>query len=485
MRINTRDPSVLTLVVLTGLFALGAAGAAAGAAWIATRPGQTDLDALREEGVITMITQNSQHAYYLDRGEPAGFEYELGVAFAEYLGVELRVVTPPWSEMVPSLVAAQGDFIAASFTDIESRRDDVTFSEPYMIVRQHLIVHASDHGVRHMADMHGMTVHVRAGTSYERRLRELQGGGLEIEVVTHRDRPTEDLIRAVAAREIQATVADTHVARLNRRYYPDVRPALAVSGPQPLAWAVRSDAEELLGAIDRFFRVVKERGVFDRIHDRYYANTAVFDYVDIKVFHERIRTRLPEFETLIKEEARKYGFDWRLIAALAYQESHYHPLSTSVAGAGGFMQLTPATAREMGVRDRYDPAQSIRAGVEYLARMYERFGNAATDRDRLLLAMASYNVGYGHVLDAQAIAREKGLPPGRWSSLEQTLPLLSREEYFRRAPHGYARGTEPVRYINQILTYYDILRQLSPLEEDLGADGDGVDKENATTAGQR
>ncbi len=471
VRINMRDPRIVMLTVLIGCLTL----AAVAAAWFVLRPRHTHLDAVRDAGTITMITQNSQHAYYLDRGAPAGFEYELAAAFADFLGVELNVTTPPWSSMVPALLAAEGDFIAAAFTNIEPRRRHVVFSEPYMIVRQHLIVHASDHGVRRMEDMFGMTVHVREGTSYERRLRELKAGGLQIDVVAHRNRPTEDLIRAVAGREIQATVADTHVARLNRRYYPDVRMAFAISGPQPLAWAAPPDAEELVGEINQFFRVVKESGLFDRIYDRYYGNTEVFDYVDIKVFHERIRSRLPEFEVLIRREAQKHGFDWRLIAALAYQESHYHPLATSYAGARGLMQLTRTTALEMGIRDRYDPAQSIRAGVEYLATMHERFDTAASERDRLLLAMASYNVGYGHVLDAQAIAREKGLDAGRWSSLEETLPLLSRPEYYRRAAHGYARGTEPVRYINRILTYYDILRRLAPSEEEHVADGNGTD----------
>ena len=478
MRVDTRDPRIVVLTVLIGCLTL----AATVAAWFVLRPRHTQLDAVRDAGTITMITQNSQHAYYLDRGEPAGFEYELAAAFARFLGVDLSVTTPPWSEMVPALLAAQGDFIAAAFTNIEPRRRHVAFSEPYMIVRQHLIVHASDHGVRRMADMFGMTVHVREGTSYERRLRELKAGGLQIDVIVHPDRPTEDLIRAVANREIQATVADTHVARLNRRYYPDVRMAFAISGPQPLAWAVPRDAEKLAEEMNRFLRVVKEDGRFDRIYDRYYGNTEVFDYVDIKVFHERIRTRLPEFEELIRREARKHGFDWRLIAALAYQESHYHPLATSHAGARGLMQLTRVTAREMGVRDRYDPTQSIRAGVEYLATMYERFDAAASDRDRLLLAMASYNVGYGHVLDARAIAREMGLDPGRWSSLEEALPLLSRPEYYRHAAHGYARGTEPVRYINRILTYYDILRRLSPSEEDTVADGNGAARDSPSPA---
>jgi membrane-bound lytic murein transglycosylase F len=423
------------------------------------------LEKVRERGTITVLTQNTQHAYYLLRGEPAGFEYELAREFADSLGVELLVQTRPWSELIPALEAGDGDFIAASLTSAEERRDRVAFSDPYLIVRQQLIVHASRRGVRDLADVNGMTVHVRAGTSYENRLRELIAGGLQAELVVHRDRPTEDLIRAVAQEEIEATVADTHEAQLNRRYYPDVRIALALSGPQPLAWAVRPGDRALRAEIDSFFEAMKDDGTFDRIYERYYGGTEVFDYVDIKVFHRRLETRLPRYEEIFKREADRYGFDWRMIAAMAYQESHYRPLATSYTGARGLMQITTVTAEELGLENRLDPEQSIRGGVAYLHRLYERFDQVENERERLLFAMASYNVGYGHVRDAQELARGRGLDPTRWQSLEETLPLLSNPEYYRELPHGYARGREPVRYVNRILEYYDILRRLEPEPE--------------------
>jgi membrane-bound lytic murein transglycosylase F len=427
--------------------------------------GRSDLGRIREEGRITVITHNSQHAYYIDGDQAAGFEYELAAAFADELGVQLAVRTPPWSEMVAELRSGEGDFIAAAFTNTHARRERLDFTEPYLIVRQHLIVHASNYSVRRMADMFGMTVHVREGTSYEARLRELKAGGLQIDIVVHPDTPTEELIRAVHEEEIQATVADTHIARLNRRYYPDVRMAVAISGPQALAWAVRPGSDDLRHAIDSFFDQAKDSGLYYRIHDRYYGNIEIFDYVDIKVFHERVQTRLPRYEDIFRREARRYGFDWRLIAAMAYQESHYHPLATSYTGVRGLMQVTLDTAREMGIENRLDPAQSVHAGVKYLASLRGRFNEIDRDRDRLLMAMAAYNVGLGHVRDAQRIARKRGLDPARWSSIEETLPLLSMPEYYRDARHGYARGREPVRYVDRILTYYDILKQLEPKDE--------------------
>jgi membrane-bound lytic murein transglycosylase F len=429
---------------------------------IALRLTPTEIDRIRERGTITVLTQNTQHAYYTVRGEPAGFEYELAAAFAAYLGVELAVETRRWSELIPALLRQEGDFIAASMTNIEERRTRVAFSEPYLIVRQQLIVHISRRDVRRLADVNGLTVHVREGTSYEARLRELIGGGLQAGIVLHEDRPTEDLIRAVAREEIEATIADTHVARLNRRYYPDVRLALAMSGPEPLAWAVRPGARALRREIDAFFEQARRDGTFDRIYNRYYGDTEVFDYVDIKVFHRRLETRLPHYEEIFRREAARYGFDWRLIAAMAYQESHYHPLATSYTGVRGLMQITLATAKQLGVENRLDPEQSIRGGVAYLDWLYGRFDDIGDERERLLFAMAAYNVGYGHVRDAQRLARRRGLDPERWQSLEETLPLLADPSYYPDLPHGYARGREPVRYINRILEYYDILRRLEP-----------------------
>ncbi len=426
----------------------------------------TELDRIRERGAITVLTQNTQHAYYTLRGAPAGFEYELAAAFADHLGVELDVEVRPWSELIPALTESEGDFIAAAMTNTQERRSRVAFSDPYLIVHQQLIVHASRYEIRGMDDMNGMAVHVREGTSYEGRLRELIRGGLRAEVVTYADRPTEDLIGAVAEGEIEATVADTHIARLNRRYHPDIRIAFAISGPEPLGWAVRPEDDALRREINGFFESLKEEGRFARIYDRYYGNTEVFDYVDAKAFHRRIQTRLPHYEDIFRREAERYGFDWRFIAAMAYQESHYYPLATSYTGVRGLMQITLATARDLGVEDRLDPEQSIRGGVAYLDWLHGRFDDIEGDRDRLLFALAAYNVGYGHVRDAQELARERELDPSSWHALEETLPLLSQPQYYRRLPHGYARGQEPVRYVNRILEYYDILRRLEQEENE-------------------
>lgn len=186
----------------------------------------------------------------------------------------------------------------------------------------------------------------------------------------------------------------------------------------------------------------------------------VFDYIDLKRFHQKIKTKLPKYEKIIKQEASKYGLDWTLIAAVMYQESHFNPKARSYTGVRGLMQLTLPTARELGVKNRLDPVQSIQGGVKYLKKLWERFEDVHGP-DRILFTLASYNVGYGHVRDAQMLATLQGLDMKTWASVEQCLPLLMDEEYYRQTKYGYARGTEPVKYVKRIIAYYDILRKIT------------------------
>lgn len=452
---GTKRKAALLFLFLAALLATAVVG------YRRLRPRDESLSAVLERGTLRFLTQNNAHTYYTYRGEPVGFEYDLAAAFAEHLGVELEVITLPWSQLFSALEEGRGDILGASVTVTPERRERFAFSEGYMVVRQEVIVHASNYAVRDLTDIMGMAVHVRRGTSYETRLRELMDGGLDIELILEDDVPTEELIRRVAEEEIPATVADSNIALLNRRYYPDAKITFSISAPQLIAWAMKPESEALVNEVNSFLRSIRETETYDRIYERYYDNVRVFDYFDTVVFHRRVATRLPKYLEAIKREADRFHFDWRLIAAVAYQESHYHPFARSHTGVEGFMQVTRRTAREMGIDNRLDAEQSIYAGVKYLSRLRERFSDIPNPRDRLLFSMAAYNVGYGHVRDAQEIAREKGLNPRRWSSLEEVLPLLRNPEYYRETVHGYARGTEPVRYVNRILTYYDILRRIA------------------------
>jgi len=414
---------------------------------------------IEETGTITVITRNNAHCYYTYRGQDMGFEYDLAKAFADYLGVELKVkVAQSWDDLLPSLEEGVGDFVAASMTITPSRSDMADFSREYLSVQQKVIVHKNNTKIRTVADLDGKSVHVRRGTSYEERLRELKQEGLDIRIVLHEDVLTEALIEAVADRKIDITIADSNVAFLNRRYYPDIRIAFPVEIPQFLGWAVANGERALLRKINKFFKKIKEDGTFEDIYNRYYANVERFDHLDIKRFQERIETRLPRYEKVIREASDRYGFDWRLVAALIYQESQFNPWAKSFSGVRGLMQLTLPTAEDMGIDNRINPRESIMGGVRYFRELHDLY-DKASEPDRTRIALAAYNVGKGHVLDARRIASRKNLDPNKWTSLEKTLPLLSEPRHYKKSRFGYCRGREPVIHVQNIVTYYDILKR--------------------------
>lgn len=426
---------------------------------IAEPAGKGTLEDIKEKGKITVIMTNNANVYYSYRDEYMGFEYDLVKKFAEFLGVKLEVITPGWDEMFQALNSGEGDMIAAGVTITKPREKLADFSEGYLEVQQQIIIHKNNNSIDKIKDLNGKKIHIRSQTSYEQRLKELKNNGLNIDIVFHENMPTEELIRMVAEKEIEVTVADSNIAKLNQRYYPDIRIAFPISEPQQLGWAVRNNSDKLREKINEFFHQIEKNGTFSQIYERYYRNVSIFDYVDIKRFHRRLKTRLPKYKDIIKKAAEKHGFDWRLIAAMVYQESHFNPYARSYTGVRGLMQVTQRTAREMGINNRMKPAQSVKAGVGYLAKIYHRFDEIKDPETKMLFALASYNVGYGHVRDAQDICRKKGWDPEKWSSLKKALPLLRERKYYKNTTYGYARGTEPVRYVRRIMTYYDIIKQ--------------------------
>ncbi len=415
------------------------------------------LRKIKNRGSLIVITDNSAHGFYLYQDRPMGFEYQLAKEFADFLNVKLTVITPGWGEMFETLLSGQGDLIASSLTKTSKRKNRMSFSDEYLPVQQQVIVRKGFRGIKKLSDLDGKTVHIRKNTSYHERLVELKKAGMNIHLALHENTPTEELLRQVQNNEIKITIADSNIFRLNRRYYPDLRMAFPISEHQSLGWATKKHDIRLIKKINQFFDMIKKDGTFAQIYNKYYAGTEMFDYVDIKKFHTRLKTRLPAYKQIIMEESEKYNFDWRLIAAVIYQESQFNPNAISYTGVQGLMQLTIPTADEMGISNRLNPEESIKGGIKYLHKLYNQFKNLAPD-ERLKFALGSYNVGYGHVKDARNIAHKKGLDINKWSSLEQTLPLLRYREYYEKSGFGYARGTEPVRYVHRILTYYNILK---------------------------
>jgi peptidoglycan lytic transglycosylase F len=416
------------------------------------------LDTILEKGEIIFLTRNNAHCYYLYQDEPMGFEFDLAKAFAEYLGVKLKIkVSEKWEEMIPSLKNEKAHVIAASFTITPKRKKHVLFSDAYMKIHQHLITGRLERNMKGVADLEGKKIYVRKGTSYQERLEDLQKNGLRFEIITIEDIATQDLIQQVANGEIDITIADTNIAKLARRYYPGVHVGSAISGEEHLAWAVNSKSDALLDQINDFFQISKENGTINRIYNKYYSDVDRFNYLDITSFHRRINSRLPKYVHLIKGASKKYGFDWRLVTAQIYQESHFRRWAKSRANAYGLMQLTRRTAKSLGVKNIYNPDENIYAGVRHLKNLYSLFDDAE-GADRLFISLGAYNAGQGHIRDAQRLAKKLGLNPVKWSELSKALSLLSNYKYYKDAQYGYCRGEEPIQYVRQIMIYYDILK---------------------------
>lgn len=431
------------------------------------------LDRILAAGELRVITARSPHSYYEYRNQSMGFDYELAKEFAEDLGVRLRVVTRnTWKDMLEALYSGRGDVIAAGIEITSSRLRQAAFSEGYREVRHHLISHHSK-APANLTDLDGKTVDVGRGSANHERLEALRGEGIDVIIRPH-DRLSDDaLIQKVARGEIDFTVANSNVALMIRRYYPTASVQPIGRETIPLGWAVRSPDGRLLERVNTFLKTIRETGRLEDIYEKYHWSIGDFDYLDLKTFHERIRTRLPRFRPFIREAAQKNGFDWCLVAAQIYRESHFDPLARGAGNARGLMQILPATARRLSLADPFDPVANIKAGIRYLRSLYDMFGEIE-ESDRLLFALAAYNIGLGHVLDAQRIASQKRLDPRRWESVAKMLPLLRYRKYYQLAEHRFCRGEITLAYLKHILIYYDILKR-QELDASVARAGHGID----------
>ncbi|WP_231714605.1 membrane-bound lytic murein transglycosylase MltF [Desulfonema ishimotonii] len=419
------------------------------------------LDDILNAGEVIMITRNNANCYYQYRDRFAGFEYDLARAFADYLGVTLKVrVADKWDQMSALLREAPGALIAANTVITAERQKQVAFSEPYTEISLCIITHRENRNIRKIGDISGHRVHFRNESPYRQWLRTLKKQGIVPDAVPHDDLDTEELIAQVAEKKIGIALADSNSVRLNRQYYPQTVTLSATVPRARLAWGVHPRGHKLRKQISTFFKSVKQSGKFSAIWDRYYAASPELGHVDVDAFHRRIKTRLPRYLPFIRDAAGEYGFDWRLIAAQAYQESHLNPQARSKNGAYGLMQITSAAGRAQNATDLTDPRQNIHTGVRHLREMYDFFDRADAD-ERMKIALAAYNVGQGHILDARILARSMNLNPDKWSSLARTLPLLSRKKYYSEALYGYCRGTEPTEYVRRVTAYYNILKHRS------------------------
>ena len=419
-----------------------------------------DLEAIKARGELRVITRNNAICYYEGPHGFMGFEYELSEAFARHLGVKLKlVVLDNYQDMVLALFRGDADLIAAGYSAADHHTQRLSFGPGYLKVQQQVVGRRDGPDPKSVKDLAGQSLWVRAGTAHEETLMKLKDEYPELSWNAVSEYETEQLLELTWQGAIPLTVAYSDIIALNRRYYPELSIHFNLGAVQDLAWGMHPHNRQLQTAVYRWFEAPSTRALVDRLSQHYFEQMEAFDYVDLMRYRRRITDRLPRYQKLFEGAAKEYGLDWKVLAAQAYQESHWNPRAKSFTGVRGLMMLTLETAKVLKVKNRMDPEQAVSAGARYMARLRERIGDAVPEPDRTFMALAAYNVGWGHLEDARTLALRLGQDPNSWHGVRSTLPLLRLKKYYRTLSHGYARGNEPLRYVDRIRTYYKILAQ--------------------------
>ncbi len=425
----------------------------------------TLLDRIQAQGELVVVTQVSATTMSRATMETAGLEHDLARAFAETLGVDMRMIQARNMTEVYRALAGGHAHIAASRISVPERaRRSIRFTAPYLQVKSKLIYRFGNTRPQDMDMLTGsdglLAVPAHSGHADQlKRLSEVHEG-LRWE---ERQQSVDDLLYQVWNGELDFTVADAHELTLSRQYHPELRAAFTLGDPRDLVWALPDHEDtSLFDAVQAFLAKVRKDGMLDHLYERYYGHLGDFDYVGVRLFLRHVTGRLPEFRPIFQEAAKANGLDWRLLAAIGYQESLWDPSAVSHTGVRGLMMLTQPTASDLGV-DRLDPAESIHGGARYFRSLWDRLPAHIDDPTRSWLALAAYNVGMGHLEDARMLTEKNGGDPDVWRDIKEHLPLLSDPEWYPKTRYGQARGWEPVVYVSQVRAYYDLLVRITDL----------------------
>jgi len=425
-------------------------------------PERSLLEEIQQRGSVRMATVNSATTYYLAAAGPTGFEYDLGKAFAERLGVELEVVLAPNRQETVELVLDRRADFAAGLGVTEARDRRVRFTPSYADVIPQVVWRSGGDKPEKLTDLDGKLV-LPAHSSVAERFR-LQHPGIAFEA--NENASEEALLFRVARAEIAYTIADSNLVKLNQRYHPELRVAFDLGQPERLAWAFSPRTPgSLFNKAVAFINDITGSEHMQVIRDRHYGHVDRLGFVGGKTFARVVEERLPKWRDAFKTAGEKYAVDWRLLAAIGYQESHWDPTATSPTGVRGLMMLTNRTARELGIRNRLNPQQSIDGGARYFAAIRERLPASIKEPDRTWMALAAYNIGMGHLMATRRLLKKYERNPNRWVEVRDALPWLTQEKYYRQTRYGYARGHEAVAYVGNIRAYYDILRWMTSDED--------------------
>jgi len=441
-----------------------------------------DLDSIRTRGKLIAVTDFNSTNYFIYKGEPMGFHYELLKSFSDYIGIDLEIISENNLESAYAMLkTGEADLLAIGLTVNSSGKKDILFTEPFDETRQVLVQRKPRNWrslttdeidrrlIRNQMGLAKKTIYVQKGSSHVERLLSLAneiGDSINIIEVPYE---SEKLIQHVASGEIEYTVCDENVALVNATYYPVIDVGTPVSFPQSQAWGIRINNSGMLQTeLNKWITAYKKTGSYAMLYAKYFRNARSSTIV--KSDYYALNTgKVSQYDDIIKESSTSINWDWRLLASLICQESRFNPNVRSLAGAFGLMQIMPETGRNFGIDSTATPKKNIIAGIRYINWLHTIFDPKIKDEnERLRFILASYNAGPGHVLDAMKLAEKNGMDPQKWDgNVAIWLTKKSDPKYFNDAvvKNGYFRGTESVAFVSEILNRYEHYKNIIPEEK--------------------
>lgn len=459
----------------------------------AEKPLPQGIEAIRESGELVVLTVQSPTTFFHKGERLSGYEVELTKAVADALGVDVRYrLYDDVPELIKALDEGHGHIAAPGLTQREFRLtnasdEPLVYGPAYKNVRPKALCHRDGRHPESLADTDGLSIGVVAGSGIEE---TLQNMGAELPALTWEAQDVSSglvLAERVDKGDLDCAIVDSNIMALALRTYPPLINSFTLgTQDRQIAWGIAPQSTDLNAFLKPWFQDAHQDGFLHDLDERYYGHFEEFDFVDISVFRKRIKTRLPDFETSFRAAAEAYNLDWTMLAAQGYQESHWDPKAKSPTGVRGLMMLTRPTAMEVGVENRLNPTESIEGGAIYMSRIFDRLPDEVTGYDRLWMAMAAYNIGYGHLSDARRLADRQGLDKNKWYVIDDMLPLLTLKKYYSTVRHGYARGNEPVRYVRRIREYDHVLTKNVPRPEQppFVVSDDAAQTNNPTSPGE-
>jgi len=420
------------------------------------------LSRIIKSGELKVSTTNSEDTYFLSKSQPAGFEYDLVSAFAQSLGLTVRLnMQNNLTELEIDLLNRDSHISIPGRSSKLSSNSKLEKSTSYTH-NQTVVIYRETRGKkypREVSNIINRSIIVKADSPQELRLQKQWHEHPDLNWTSTTDLTTYEILERILNKQTDIAVISLKEFKATGPFFPGLKAAFNLGEAQTVHWLVANkDDSSLIDAVNLYLSSDSGKSTIEKLEQRYYSNDNPLNFFDTIAFKNDFNTRLPGIEPFFKQAALNTDTDWHLLAAIAYQESHWNPKAVSPTGVKGIMMLTKAAAKEVNVTDRTDPEQSILGGAQYLLNVKKKIPQRITDPDRTFLALAGYNTGFGHLEDARILAKRAGLNPDSWDDVKTKLPLLTKPEFYKTVKYGYARGYEPVNYVKNIRKYLTVLK---------------------------